>query len=552
MHTGKYTCLEIFALSERGMKGKIIVTDTEGSVQTKQAGTSYYSWLKFPLEKESEYTIHVEHAKVTLAYLSGNEDILDEGILFLSMGENGKLQEADNFKEKYDSCYREQYHFGPWENWINDPNGVCWYQGRYHMFYQFNPHGQEWSNMYWGHAVSRDLVHWTHLPVVFEPQKEVLEHPDILKGGAFSGCAVPFDDRVVFYLTYHAGPHTDGPETIQEQWMTQSCDMLHFDERIRVISEKPEGASFDFRDPKVIPIGDAWYMVLASRVGDSAAILLYKSMDMKKWKYLHPLLTEEMKGIRCFECPDFFFLDEKLVAMGAWMEHYDEQKRYQMSRWYIGNWEQERLITENSGWFDFGSNCYAMQSFEHEGRRISICWVADIYGEHVEIPGGACGSMTIPRELHVKDNRLYMTPVEEIYSLKEQMIYQGRTLPSIARIPNNSYYSHITFSRDIPFTILLGQDGDKKISFYNGPEGAGFKTSGVKSEDIFFKADVEEVLELEIFVDRRVVEVYINQGEAAGTKIFYQSSKDGCFVMDSPYPEEVLDIEIAAMKPIWY
>lgn len=181
-----------------------------------------------------------------------------------------------------------------------------------------------------------------------------------------------------------------------------------------------------------------------------------------------------------------------------------------------------------------------------------MCWVSDFYEEHVEIPGGAYGSMTIPRELHVKDNRLYMKPVEEIDSLKAQIIYQGKEMPSISGILGNSYYTHITFHRNIPFTILLGQDGDKKLVFCNGEEGAGFKTFGVKSQGIFFKADVKEVLELEIFVDRRVVEVYINQGEAAGTKLFYQSSKEGCFVMESQYPEEIADLQIAAMKSIWY
>ena len=82
---------------------------------------------------------------------------------------------------------RPAFHITPYVGWMNDPNGLCWYQGYYHMYYQYNPHGQEWNNMYWGHAVSPDLVHWTHLPIVLEPQKEVLEQADMLKGGAFSG-----------------------------------------------------------------------------------------------------------------------------------------------------------------------------------------------------------------------------------------------------------------------------------------------------------------------------------------------------------------------------
>ena len=153
--------------------------------------------------------------------------------------------------------------------------------------------------MYWGHAASPDLVHWTHLPVVLEPQKEVLEQADIRKGGAFSGSAVVLDDETVFYLTRHLGPMEDGEETVQQQWMTRSRDMLEFEPEKLVIGEHPVGASFDFRDPKVLKVGDVWYMVLASAVDGQAAILLYRSEDMEHWDYVKPLVTEPEEGEMC-------------------------------------------------------------------------------------------------------------------------------------------------------------------------------------------------------------------------------------------------------------
>ena len=84
----------------------------------------------------------------------------------------------EEFSKFIDTPYREQYHFSPVVNWNNDPNGLCWFKGYYHLFYQLNPFEQEWNNMYWGHAASKDLVHWTHLPVVLEPQKEILDNLD--------------------------------------------------------------------------------------------------------------------------------------------------------------------------------------------------------------------------------------------------------------------------------------------------------------------------------------------------------------------------------------
>lgn len=549
MNSGKYKCLEVFAKSE-GI-GKITVRNKLSNTSVTKECT--YDWLKFPLEQECDYELEVENAVIGLMYLSGNDDIMETGVTYLEWDSEKKTVDSRMAAEQYDTCYREQYHFVPWKNWMNDPNGLCWYKGYYHMFYQANPYGQKWSNMYWGHAVSSDLVHWTHLPIVLEPQPEILKHADKVKGGAFSGSAVALEDEVLFYLTRHYGPLKDNPDTIEEQWMTSSSDMLHFKEEKLIISEKPEGATFDFRDPKVLKIGDVWYLVLGSNLNGKAAILLYTSMNGKDWKYVHPLLVEQEEGIRCFECPDFFELDGKYVAVGAWMSHYDENGRYQMCRYYIGDWKNEALAVEENRWFDFGSNCYAMQSFEHDGRRISIGWVADFYHEYIATENGANGSMTIPRELHVKDGRLFMNPVKEIYSLKDQTLYHGKQEEiHLNHIEGNSYYAHIQFQQNTEFTILLGKEAEKSIYLKNDSSGTRIETYGVESEKIQFPADVTEVRELEIFVDRRLVEVYINNGESVGAKIFYHSDKDGCFILDGTNLESISDAEVCTMKPIWY
>lgn len=477
---------------------------------------------------------------------------METGVCYLEQNKaDGRFYKVPTGTQ-YDSSIREQYHFGPWKNWMNDPNGLCWFQGYYHMFYQFNPHWQDWSNMYWGHAVSRDFVHWTHLPVVLQPQREILERPEEIKGGAFSGSAVVTEDQVVFYLTRHTGPLEDCEDTVQQQWMMKSSDMLHFSEETLIIEKPPKGGSFDFRDPKVLKIGDMWYMVLASALEKKAAILLYESVDMEHWQYVKPLVIERTEGIRCFECPDFMELDGKYVAVGAWMCYYDDCGRYQMSRYYIGDFKNQKLEVQGEGWFDFGSNCYAMQSFAHEGRRISIGWISDFYGEHVEKENGAYGSMTLPRELHVKNNRLYMMPVKEVYSLLGEVLYKGeKENIRLEMIPGNCYRAKVEFRADTEFSILLGKDGEKEIALYRDEKGLYIRTKGVKSETVSFRADVQEVRELEIFMDRRVVEIYVNKGEAAGTKLFYNSRKEGCFILQAAHEKAIQEAEICLMKGIW-
>lgn len=551
MNTEKYTCLEIFAKAKME-GGKIRLVSGKGSIMEKEASSVFYTWMKFPVEQGMEYEIESGACEVTLCYLSGSGDILETGVRYLEKEkESGRYLPARE-ELYYDSPIRESYHFAPWKNWMNDPNGLCYFKGYYHMFYQFNPHGQKWSNMYWGHAASRDLVHWVHLPVVLAPQAEIAERPEELVGGAFSGCAAVEGGEAVFYLTRHTEPREDYRKQTESQWMMKSKDMIHFTEEKCVVGEKPEGASFDFRDPKVEKIGGRWYMVLASAIGGKGSILLYESEDMEHWSYLHPLLTEESEGIRSFECPDFMELDGKYVAIGAWMGHRDDCGRLQMSRYYIGSWKERKLETESSGWFDFGSNCYAMQSFAHEGRRICIGWISDFYGEHVERENGAYGSMTLPRQLHVRDGKLYMMPVEEVSLLKGENLYHGEKEDvSLTCIEGNAYRAKIRFLENTWFSILLGKDGEKEISLCNDEGGLRIVTKGVKSEGINFRADVKEVAVLEIYMDRRVAEVYVNEGEAAGTKLFYNSSSHGCFVLKAEKPGNIAEAEVSLMNGIW-
>lgn len=604
----QYTQLEIFAVSGgcpgSGESGKVIVKcrsnsedgygnkeahgdrnreadgeickEMNGAVMEQQAGTSYYKRLRFPLKKDTEYEIIPVNARVSLAYLCGNDHILEEGICYLSGEPDFVPVRGEKLREHYDTAYREQYHFVPFINWMNDPNGLCWYQGRYHMFYQQNPHSQKWDNMYWGHAVSKDLVHWTHLPIAFEPQEVILEHADRYIGGAFSGSAVVLENKVLLYLTRHLAELPGEDNVVETQCMTRSRDLLYFEPERTVIdktieNQKPEGVSDDFRDPKLLKIGDVWYMVLGSALHGKAAILLYRSEDMEHWTYYAPLLIEETEGVRCFECPDFYELDGKYVAVGAWMCHIDEYGRKQMCRCYVGDWKDGSYEIQNSGWYDFGSNCYAMQSFEHDGRRICIGWISDFYDEHVKMERGSCGSMTLPRELHVRDNKLCMNPVSEIYSLQDELICQeSRKEVSLSGINGNSYLARIELTGDSDFCLTLGRNEESFIALVrengvtairtvgNG-DGAEAKaeaennndTSGSRKTTRTFPASAKEVRYVEIFVDRRTVEVYLNHGEEAGTRLYYGSGKDGLFELKAERPEEFERIEVWGMRGIW-
>lgn len=539
-------------LKNKGSGGEIVISSHNKPDIRECGGDNYYRWIKIELEKNTDISIEIKDAEVSVAYLCGNENIMSEGVRFLEFSKDNIVLEGSSYTEFYDTPYREQYHFVPIKNWVNDPNGLCWYNGYYHLFYQANPHKQEWSNMYWGHAASTDLIHWKHLPYVLEPQEELYRNNG-LKGGAFSGSAVAEADKVIFYLTRHKGPQEDGADTLEWQTMTSSKDMISFEEEEVIIDDKPDGVGHDFRDPKVSFINGKWYLVLACNYKGSSAMLLYSSEDKKSWKYLKPVIIEPDKGSTTFECPDFFTLDNKQVGVAALMRHHDDNNRYQMTRYYIGTFENEQFEIENTGWFDFGSNYYAVQSFEHDNRRIAIGWVSDFYNEHIEVLNGAYGSFAIPRVLSIKNSKLYMEPVTEIYNLKDEQLYKGANAKNIylTDIKGNSYYVKISLEKDCDFNILLSKDKESSISLIKQNGITKIKTAGVKSEEIDFTADVKEVYDIEIFTDRRLIEVFLNKGEAAGAKLFYNSSKAGIFKAAFESGEAVKTIEVYTMKSIW-
>ena len=203
----------------------------------------------------------------------------------------------------YTERYRPQYHFTPAVNWMNDPNGMVYYNGEYHLFYQYNPFGDTWGHMSWGHAVSRDLVHWEHLPVALAEEDGVM---------IFSGSAVVDWNNTSGFgeegrpplVAVYTGHHTSGER--QDQRIAYSTDSGR-------TWTKYEGnpvldrAMKDFRDPKVFwyEPDEKWVMVLARP--HEHKVQLYSSPDLKSWTHLSDFgPAGAVNGI--WECPDLFEL----------------------------------------------------------------------------------------------------------------------------------------------------------------------------------------------------------------------------------------------------
>lgn len=291
---------------------------------------------------------------------------------------------------------RFAYHFEPKKGWMNDPNGLICYKGRYHAFFQHYPHAPRWGQMHWGHAVSQDLIHWEELPIALYPDQEYEND-----GGCFSGSAIEKDGRL--YLFYTSVSHGRG----QTQSVAYSDDGIHFTKYPGnpVIGKNPLGSA-DFRDPKVSMVDGTFYMVVGTGDAASGKVLLFTSEDLLRWDYVGILFEgEEYAG--CIECPDFFKLGEKYVLMFSKIN-----ERERATHFVVGDFDGRQLLNCTISRPEWGGDFYAPQTFEAGNRRIMIGWM---YHWGKEAPEGCAfaGALSIPRELSLVGRDVYNFPVAE-------------------------------------------------------------------------------------------------------------------------------------------
>ena len=297
-----------------------------------------------------------------------------------------------------DHEYRPRFHFTPAKNWMNDPNGLVWHKGEYHLFFQHNPFGKQWGHMSWGHAVSKDLLNWEELPVAIEEDED---------GAIFSGSAVSIGDEIVAIYTRHT-------ETHQSQCIARSTDNGRTFVKYKnnpVLNENKK----DFRDPKVFKYEDHWIMCAVQPWDHQVSF--YKSSDLITWQHLSNFgPTAAIGGV--WECPDLFPLTIDGQQVWVLLVSLNPGGLYGSgTQYFIGDFDgttfTPKYSTDEPRWLDFGRDNYAGVTFANEphGKRILIAWMAN--WEHVkEHPETSwTNAMTIPRELGLAryDNEIVVT-----------------------------------------------------------------------------------------------------------------------------------------------
>ena len=298
---------------------------------------------------------------------------------------------------------RLRFHFEPERGWMNDPNGLCFFRGLHHAFFQHYPDAPHWGPMHWGHAVSEDLIHWRELPIALRP-----DQPYENGGGCWSGSAVEKDGRLHLFYTSTSKGHA------QAQSLAISDDGIRFVKHPGnpVVPVSPvDPSNHDFRDPKVFPYGDEWRMVCGAGKDGLASVLLFRSADLVHWEYLGPVFqSREMGAVP--ECPDLFPLDGRWVLLFSRM---DGARRVQF---IVGTFDGEHFKPETFVQPETGPDFYAAQTYaDAPGRRLCIGWMWH-WGREAAPGAVRAGALTLPRELSLDaDGTLYMRPIHEAANL---------------------------------------------------------------------------------------------------------------------------------------
>ena len=301
---------------------------------------------------------------------------------------------------------RPKFHITALKNWINDPNGLVKYKGKYHIFMQHHPYSLEWGPMHWYHVVSEDLLYFEYLPNALTPGDE------FDKDGCFSGSSIVVGDRL--YVVYTGFINNEVPEKIiQQQCLAYTDDGVNFTKLGLIIGKDklPKGyASNDFRDPKIYFDHGTYYLVVAARKLDGRGrILLYQSKDILNWEFVSDILDEDSKGIM-IECPDYIkdlgllIYSEQDQPIDGYMHHNIHSTYYR-----LGTFKKHKFVTKKVSTVDYGFDFYAPQTFASE--HIMLGWMNMWVRTQPSQIYGFTGQLTIPRRLEIRNDELYQTPV---------------------------------------------------------------------------------------------------------------------------------------------
>jgi fructan beta-fructosidase len=442
--------------------------------------------------------------------------------------------------------HRPHYHFTPPQNFMNDPNGLVYYDGEYHLFYQHNPYGNVWGHMSWGHAISRDLLHWEHLPVALHEEDGAM---------IFSGSAVVDWKNTGGFGTRNDPPliaiYTGHTETEQTQNIAYSAD------RGRTWTKYAGNpviaiGSRQFRDPKVLWHEESRQWIMVAVLADQQKARFFSSPDLKHWTPLSDFGPAGQTDNE-WECPDLFSMNvedsnEQKLIMKVDVNHSI------LGQYFVGRFDGKYFINDHPNEqvlrVDYGRDFYAAQSWNDapNGRRVWIGWMNNWDYANV-IPTSPWGGMfSIPRELSLKQLpeglRLVQQPIEELKQLRKLIYHLNDS--NIAMVNTQLATLKMGIGQEIMAEFAAGAAGEFGIKIRSGANEETVIGYDTQVEEVFVDrarsgdsafsdnfagihraplAPEQGRIKLRIFMDSCSVEVFGNDGRAVISDLIFPTSQ---------------------------
>ncbi len=458
--------------------------------------------------------------------------------------------------------HRPIYHFLPPRNWMNDPNGLFYWGGRYHLFYQFNPYHPLWGNIHWGHVSSVDLVHWEDHPLALIPEKGSGD-----ENGCWSGCLV--DDRGVPTAVYTGFVDPVNTPVLLARSQDPLLIRWHKSQHNPVIGKAPQGVNAtDFRDPYVWYGDGKWILVIGAGLqnGD-CAVLLYDSPDLIDWQYQGPLYQEKsLDSVTMWECPNFFKLEDKYVLLVSLFP--DIQGVY----YYVGSFDGRRFMPQIQGYYEPGPIFYAPQVRQfQDGKPILFGWLLEGRSKTAIKSSGWAGVQSLPRELALDDNGyLISKPLDALATLREACVIKkdiGLQPGERERVPVRGRYLEIVAQVSCEagvfvLAVLASPDGAevtyiqcdfdaKTFTLDTSRSSQSDQVTGAK-QTVNMPEPTSKAIKIHAFIDGSVIEVWIDDRVVLSGRAYpTMAESDGLYLFSKAAHAKLDLLRVWQMAAIW-
>lgn len=447
--------------------------------------------------------------------------------------ETTKEELAQLLEKSKNDNWKPIYHIHPEFGLLNDPNGLAYFNGYYHLFHQWYPYGTTHGMKHWAHLKSKNLVEWTREEVALIPTEDYEAH------GAYSGTSIEIDNKLYLYYTGNIKLDKMNRSSNRCLAIMDGYGNIQKHPSNALIEGVPQGYTGHVRDPKVFKKNDQYYMILgAQRLDETGTFIVYQSPNGIEWKLLGELILKNFNQEfgYMWECPDYAQIDGKdlLVFSPQGIEPQGEKYKNLFNVTYvIGKLDIENLTFEVESFDEFerGFDFYATQMFKgKEEQTLLLAWAGLGEFEYPTDEFGWAHCLTFPREITIKDNKVIQFPAKELELLRLDGMSESGECQGFALLPNetNTYELNVTLKPNDANTFGLNlavSEEERLILEFNQKEQtvtldrSELKHQFVEEFGTYRQADLNigEVLEIKVLMDNSIAEIFINNGEVAFT-----------------------------------